>query len=121
MAISLKMPSWLTCSSNIENFIDGICSLMTKYFKRFDGTRTTATDRERCPGFRKGIEGDRKSFSLHRESTKKNSRTHRQINEYKQTQITLPFICVYLRSSAVAKNLTSHYSEIPTYPSLSEY
>ena len=99
------MPSPLTCSSNIENFIDGICSLMTKYFNRFDGTRTTATERERCTGFRNGIEGDRKTFSLHRESTRKNSRTHRLINQYKQTQMS--FICVYLRSSAVKKSYFS--------------
>jgi len=92
---------------------------MKKYFNRFDGTRTTATERERSTGFRNGMDGDRKSFSLHRESTRKNSRTHRLINQYKQTQMN--HICVYLRSSAVAKNLTSsHYSEIPTYPSLSE-
>ena len=82
-ALSLKMPSALTCSSNIENFIDGICSLMTKYFNRFDGTRTTATERERCTGFRKGIEVDRQSFSLHRESTRKNSRTRTLINQYR--------------------------------------
>jgi hypothetical protein len=94
--LSSKMPSPLTCSSNIENFIDGICSMMTKYFHRFDETQTIATKRERCTGFRKVIEGDRKSFSLHRESTRKNSRTGTLINQYKQTNADV----IHLRLSA---------------------
>lgn len=84
-ALSLKMPYALTCSSNIENFIDGIYSVLTKYFNRFDETPTVATKRERCTGFRKAIEGDRPPFSFHRESTRKNSRTRALINQDKQT------------------------------------
>ncbi|MEG3926046.1 hypothetical protein [Microcoleus sp. D3_18a_C4] len=59
------MPSALTCSCNIENFIDGIYYLSQKYLNRFDETQTVATKRERCTGFRKAIEGDRKWFSIH--------------------------------------------------------
>src|SRR4028119_570151 len=108
-ALSLKMPSALTCSSNIENFIEGICSLMTKYFNRFDGTRTSATDRERCTGFRKGSEGDRKSFSIHRESTRKNSRSRTLINQYKRRCDSSAFICVHLRLLKILLLITPKY------------
>jgi hypothetical protein len=86
-ALSSKMLSALTFSSNIENLIEGIYYLIQKYFNRLDETLTTVTDGERCTGFRKGIEGDRKSSSLHGESTRKNSRTRTLINQYKQTQM----------------------------------
>ncbi|MEG4054962.1 MULTISPECIES: hypothetical protein [unclassified Microcoleus] len=69
--------------------------MITKYFNRFDETPTVATKRERCTGFTKGIEGDRKSFSLHRASTRKKYRTPPLINQYKQTQMGV--ICVNLR------------------------
>ncbi|MEG4209616.1 hypothetical protein [Microcoleus sp. S13_B4] len=81
------MPSALTCSSNIENFIDGICYLMQKYFNSFDGMGTAAPDREKCTRFRKGMEGDRPPFYFHRESTGKKYRTRALINQYKQTQM----------------------------------
>ncbi|MEG4271418.1 MULTISPECIES: hypothetical protein [unclassified Microcoleus] len=61
--------------------------MMTKYFNSFDETQTVATKPEKFTGFRKGIEGDRQSFSLHRESTLKNYRTCQLINQYKQTQM----------------------------------
>ncbi|MEG4856143.1 hypothetical protein QUA83_02030 [Microcoleus sp. K1-B1] len=55
--------------------------MMTKYFNRFDETQTVAIKRERCTGFTKGIEGDRKLFSLQRESTRKIYRTRPLINQ----------------------------------------